>query len=237
MAKARYQAAWGAHMSAREAILGKVRNALAANGTASERLQVVKERLETAPKGIIPARGKLKPAKRIALFRSMAEQVSCTVRQVKKRDNVPRAVMEYLRSKNLPAAMRMGDDRRLARLPWADYHTLDIKTGPSDGDDLTAIAYATGGIAETGTVMLQSGSDNPTTNNFLPEHHIVVIDAKDIAGDLETLYARLRRKFGRGGMPRVVNLITGPSRSGDVEQKIVLGAHGPRALHIIIVDG
>ena len=223
-------------MSGREAILGKVRNALAANGSASDRQQVVTERLETAPKGIVPARGKLKPAQRVALFRSMAEQVSCTVRQVKKRDTVPRAVMEYLRSKNLPAALRMGDDRRLTRLPWADFHTLDIKTGPSDGDDLSGISYASGGIAETGTVMLQSGSDIPTTISFLPEHHIVVVDAKDVAGDLETLYAKLRRKFGRGGMPRVVNLITGPSRSGDVEQKIVLGAHGPRAVHIIIVD-
>lgn len=224
-------------MSGREAILGKVRNALAATGSASDRQEIVEQRLETAPKGIVPARGKLKPAQRVALFRSMAEQVSCTVRQVKKRDNVPRAVMEYLRSKNLPATLRMGDDRRLTRLPWADFQTLDIKTGPSDGDDLSGISYANGGIAETGTVMLQSGSDNPTTINFLPENHIVVIDAKDIAGDLETLYAKLRRKFGRGEMPRVVNLITGPSRSGDVEQKIVLGAHGPRALHIIIVDG
>lgn len=223
-------------MSGREAILGKVRNALAANGATSDRQQVIKERLETAPKGIVPARGKLKPAQRIALFKSMAEQVSCTVRQVKKRDNVPRAVMEYLRSKKLPAALRMGEDRRLTRLPWADFHTLDIKSGPSDGDDLSGISYANGAIAETGTVMLQSGSDNPTTINFLPEHHIVVVDAKDIAGDLESLYSRLRRKFGRGGMPRTVNLITGPSRSGDVEQKIVLGAHGPRALHIIIVD-
>ncbi len=223
-------------MSGREAILGKVRNALAVNGPSADRENVVKERLADAPKGIIPARGKLKPAQRTALFRSMAEQVSCTVRQVKKRDNVPKAVMDYLRSKNLPAALRMGNDFRLARLPWADFHTLDIKTGSSDGDDLCGISYASGAIAETGTVMLRSGSDNPTTINFLPEHHIVVVDSKDIAGDLETLYARLRRKFGRGGMPRMVNLITGPSRSGDVEQKIVLGAHGPRAVHIIIID-
>lgn len=224
-------------MSGREAILGKVRNALAANRSATDRQEVVSDRLASAPKGIIPQRGKLKPAPRVALFKSMAEQASCTVRQVKKRDNVPRAVIEYLRSKNLPAALRMGSDFRLVRLPWADFHTLEIKTGPSDGDDLCGISYATGAIAESGTVMLQSGNDNPTTINFLPEHHIVVVDAKDVAGDLETLYTKLRRKFGRGGMPRMVNLVTGPSRSGDVEQKLVLGAHGPRAVHIIVVDG
>ena len=90
-------------------------------------------------------------------------------------------------------------------------------------------------MAETGTLVLHSGRENPTTVNFLPEHHIVVVDSRDVEGDLEAVLAKLRKKFGRGVMPRTVNLITGPSRSGDVEQKIVLGAHGPRALHLIVV--
>jgi L-lactate dehydrogenase complex protein LldG len=83
--------------------------------------------------------------------------------------------------------------------------------------------------------VLTSGGDNPTTINFLPEHHIVVVDAKDVAGDMETVLSRVRRKFGKGEMPRTLNFITGPSRSGDIEQKLLLGAHGPRALHIIMV--
>jgi L-lactate dehydrogenase complex protein LldG len=82
-----------------------------------------------------------------------------------------------------------------------------------------------------------SGMDNPTTINFLPEHHIVVVDAADIDGDLEAALAKVRTRYGKGKMPRTLNLISGPSRSGDVEQKIILGAHGPRALHIIVVGG
>ena len=82
-----------------------------------------------------------------------------------------------------------------------------------------------------------SGKDNPTTINFLPEHHIVVVDAADIDGDLEAVLAKIRKSYGKGKMPRTLNLISGPSRSGDVEQKIILGAHGPRALHIIVVGG
>ena len=82
-----------------------------------------------------------------------------------------------------------------------------------------------------------SGADNPTTINFLPEHHIVVIDATSIQGDLETAIAGIRARFGKGEMPRTVNLISGPSRSGDIEQKLILGAHGPRALHLIVVGG
>ncbi len=85
------------------------------------------------------------------------------------------------------------------------------------------------------SLVLTSGKDNPTTLNFLPETEIVVLDAADVAGDYETVWDRLRERFGKGTMPRTVNFVTGPSRSGDIEQTIILGAHGPRSLHIVIV--
>jgi L-lactate dehydrogenase complex protein LldG len=84
--------------------------------------------------------------------------------------------------------------------------------------------------------MLASGPDNPTTLNFLPDTHIVVVNAKDIAPDYETLWQRLRESYGAGAMPRAVNWITGPSRSADIEQTLILGAHGPRRLHVIVVE-
>ena len=114
---------------------------------------------------------------------------------------------------------------------------IDISTGPSDGRQLVSVSHAMAGVAETGTLVLVSGKDNPTTLNFLPDNHIVVLDAADLAGDLETVFARLREKFGEGVLPRVVNMITGPSRSADIEQTLILGAHGPRRLHVIVVDG
>ena len=61
--------------------------------------------------------------------------------------------------------------------------------------------------------------------------------AKDIAGDYESVLARVRNTYGKGRMPRTVNFITGPSRSGDIEQTLLLGAHGPRRLHIVVVKG
>ena len=88
---------------------------------------------------------------------------------------------------------------------------------------------------QTGTLALVSGPDNPTTLNFLPETHIVVIEAAKIVGNYETFWEMLRAAYGEGAMPRTVNFITGPSRSADIEQTLLLGAHGPRALHIIIV--
>ncbi len=98
-----------------------------------------------------------------------------------------------------------------------------------------ALSRAFAGVAETGTLVLLSGPENPTTLNFLPDTHIVVIQAADIAGDYESVWRQLRALYGPGILPRTVNFITGPSRSADIEQTLILGAHGPRALHILVV--
>jgi len=145
-------------------------------------------------------------------------------------------VARYLREHNLPASLRMGADERLNGLDWSGV-AMEVSQGPSAGDDLNGLSHAFGAIAETGTLAMVSGADNPTTLNFLPDNHIVVLREADLAGDAETLWDRLRARYGKGLAPRTVNLITGPSRSGDIEQQIVLGAHGPRRLHIIILRG
>ncbi|MBX3576462.1 MAG: lactate utilization protein [Rhizobiaceae bacterium] len=222
-------------MSARETILRKVRASLDAERNAEQRAETVAERLARAPRGLIPARGKLPQEERIALFCAHLTKLAATWRRVGSADEVPEAVATYLRERNLPASFRMGSDKRLADLPWSGQRSLEIRTGPSDGTDEVGLSHANSGIAETGTLVMLSGAGNPTTINFLPEHHIVVVEAGRIDGDLETAVGRVRRRFGRGGMPRTVNFISGPSRSGDIEQKIILGAHGPRALHVIVV--
>ncbi|MCO5160346.1 MAG: lactate utilization protein [Mesorhizobium sp.] len=224
-------------MSGRQAILSKVRASLAEAGDDAARRAVVEARLAKPPKGVIPARGKLPDDARVDLFETLATKFAATVQRVRSHDDVPKAVSAYLRAKNLPAAVRVGADRRLAAMPWDRQKALEVRSGASDGDDEAGVSHAFGGIAETGTLVMVSGKDNPSTINFLPEHHIVVVEAADIDGDMESVLARVRKKFGRGKMPRTLNFITGPSRSGDIEQKIILGAHGPRALHIILVDG
>ena len=149
---------------------------------------------------------------------------------------VPAAVATYLRGLNLPARLRMGDDPRLAAMPWAQT-ALEVMHGRSSGDDLVAVAHAFGGVAETGTLVLVSGPGNPTTLNFLPDYAIAVVRESDIAGAYETVWEHLRAAYGKGVMPRTVNWVTGPSRSGDIEQTILLGAHGPRSVHIVVVRG
>ena len=220
-------------MSGREAILGRIRRA---NGDPARR-QAAEARIQTAPKGVIPARGQLPDAEHVELFIRQATAAAATVERVASADAVPAAVSAYLRARNLPASIRMGADERLATMPWAGEATLTVLSGPSDGHDEVGVSHGFRGVAETGTLVLTSGGENPTTINFLPDHHVVVLKAADVAGDLETAISAVRARYGKGSMPRTLNLITGPSRSGDIEQKLLLGAHGPRALHIVVVDG
>src|SRR5215468_267326 len=222
-------------MTARDTVLGSIRRSLGVSGTEAPRRKAVADRLATHPAGPVPARGQVAPFERIALFIKMMELAAGTVDLVAEADDVPSTVAAFLRRHNLPMQVRRGDDRRLAALPWQREATLDVSTGVSDGGQLASVSHAFGAVAETGTLVLTSGADNPTTLNFLPDNHIVVVDAKDVAGDFETVWRKLRETYGAGIMPRTVNLITGPSRSADIEQTLILGAHGPRRLHVIIV--
>ena len=221
-------------MSERDAVLGKVRRALGVSGQELERRRAVVERLSRPKPNLIPARGQLDGAARVELFALMAEKVSATVRRLAGLDEVPAAVAEHLRRHNLPMSIRTGHEPTFAALPWDREPHLQRLVGPSDGSDLVSLSRAFAGVAETGTLALLSGPKNPTTLNFLPDTHIVVVAAADIAGDYETVWQRLREIYGPGELPRTVNFVTGPSRSADIEQTLILGAHGPRALHILI---
>jgi L-lactate dehydrogenase complex protein LldG len=220
--------------AARTDIFSSIRRSLAVKGDERTRLQIVAERLDRAPKGVIPARGQVSGEALVEVFRAQAEAALATVRVVDSVAEVPRAVAEFLRDHNLPATLRMGDDPRLKAMPWGET-ALEMSQGRSDGGDLNAVSHALAGVAESGTAVMVSGPENPSTLNFLPDNHIVVIAAKDIAGDYERVFAKLRAAYGKGQMPRTVNFITGPSRSGDIEQTLLLGAHGPRRLHVLVV--
>ncbi len=220
--------------SAREDILSNIRRSLGVRGDERTRRAIVDERIERSPKGLIPARGQVSGKERIELFIAQAHAAQATVSHVADASEAPAAIADYLRSHNLPATLRMGDDPRLQDMPWGET-TLEISRGVSDGSDLNGLSHAFGGVAETGTLVMVSGPDNPSTLNFLPDNHIVMVQAKDLQGDFEEVWSRIRFAYGKGEMPRTVNYITGPSRSGDIEQTILLGAHGPRRLHIVLV--
>lgn len=222
-------------MSARDAILSRVRRSGGFVASDPTRRAAVADRLKRAPRGVVPARAQLGDEERVALFMAKAEAVQAAVVRLDDAAKVPAAVADYLRRHNLPQAVRMGEDPRLSALDWASQPQLSLAKGRSTGSDLACVSHAEAGIAETGTLALVSGPDNPTTLNFLPDHHIVVVDAEGIVGDLESVFDGVRARYGAGRMPRTLNFVSGPSRSADIEQTLLLGAHGPRSLFIIVV--
>lgn len=218
----------------REQILGRIRSNLnEAAGPLRQSPDALEKRIADHPRGIRPGRVDKDAAGLVELFVQRAEKVNASVARVASLDDVPDAVATYLANENLPAAFRMSDNPDLNGIPWDKRPALDIKKGASDGKDEVGLSRAVCGVAETGTLLLASGKESPTSLNFLPETHVVLVKRSEITGTYEDGWDVLRK---RGAMSRAVNFITGPSRTGDIEQTIYLGAHGPRRLHILLVE-
>ena len=222
--------------NARDAMFGRIRRGLGVSGDEADRREAVAMRLGAHARNLVPTRADIDAEARVNLFRVEAEAVQATVDDAGSLDEVPELVANYLRLHNLPQRLRHGEDATLAGLPWDRAPSLEVERGPAQPADEVSLSCAFAGVAETGTLIMVSGPDNPTTLNFLPENHVVVLPKSAVTGSYEDVWDNLRARFGEGVMPRTVNMITGPSRTGDIEQRIELGAHGPRRLHIILVD-
>jgi L-lactate dehydrogenase complex protein LldG len=220
--------------SARSQILDGIRRSLHRGELSGAARQAAETRLAQPPAGPAVARARLPQAERVALFCQWAEANNATVARVAAAD-VAGEVAAYLARNNLPAAAAMAPSPQLEVYDWAGQPMLSLRRGAARASDHVSITGAFAGIAETGTLVMASGPDHPVTLNLLPDTHVVVLREADIVGGYEEVWARLRQRYGKDRMPRTVNTITGPSRTGDIEQTIELGAHGPRRMHIVIV--
>nr|WP_221237117.1 LUD domain-containing protein [Roseospira goensis] len=182
---------------------------------------------------VVPAIARGSRAALVARFVVNAEAAAATVARVAPAAVGP-AVAAYLRDHNQPTRVAVAADARLDGLADSGLLTVERRGTPA-GDDAVGVGHALAGLAETGTLLMASGPDSPSTLNMLPDTHIVVVRARDVVGGLEDGWARLRTAHP-DGPPRTVHFITGPSRTGDIEQTLQLGAHGPRRLHIVLVD-
>lgn len=220
---------------AREAILARVRTSLGIEGQSGARAAVVENRLERPARHLIPSRVDKPKADIEALFSSTLSSQFASVLPVGQFVEVPGAIATYLRQTNLGGRISMGSDPLLDALPWVAEPTLVVTRQPATAETETSVSRAIAGVAETGTLFLASGPENPVTLTFLPATHIVVITANDIVGPYEDAFNVVRRIYGPGLMPRTLNLVSGPSRTADIGGKIVIGAHGPRRLAVVIV--
>ena len=223
-------------MSNREEILNAVRRSLK-RAPGDGAAETAEARLTDRPRGPLPGRAQVPPRQQVELFQTQAEAVQTTVERLADLSEVPKAVSAYLSGQNLPQSLRIAPDERLSSLAWRDdAPLLEVGYGRAEPDDTTSLTPVFAGIAETGTLMLRSSSESPVTLNFLPETHIAVIFASQIVGTYEDAWQEFRDAGNDRRLPRTVNFITGPSRTGDIEQKILLGAHGPKRLHLLLID-
>jgi L-lactate dehydrogenase complex protein LldG len=221
-------------MSARSQILDGIRRSLHRGELSGDARTAVDQRLAAPPRGPSVARAQLPQPEKVALFCQWAEANNATVARVSAPE-VPGEIAGYLARNNLPAAAAMAPSPQLDDYDWASQKMLNLRRGRAEASDHVSITGAFAGIAETGTLVMTSGPEHPVSLNLLPDTHVVVLREADIVSGYEDVWARLRARYGKNAMPRTVNTITGPSRTGDIEQAMELGAHGPRRMHIVVV--
>jgi L-lactate dehydrogenase complex protein LldG len=215
---------------ARENILARIRKAQGrgASRPSQAELEAIDTYLGAHPRGTLP-QVEADLAKR---FRARAESMQSSTEEVAAESDVPAAVARYLKSAGLPLSGCVWP--LLARLDWKSAG-LALEPREANGGDAVGVTGAFAAIAETGTLALASGPDTPATVSLLPETHVAVVSAARIVAHMEDVFALAREAFGQ--LPRAINFVSGPSRTADIDQTIVLGAHGPSRVHIVLVRG
>lgn len=211
----------------REHVLAAIRSALGRGTPDASTRTRLDARLASPTANLLPR----SPEDVVELFLRNARAQSMSVARVEALERVPEAVVQYVGAQRLPP--RAVAAPVLRGLPWPA--SLEVRYGTAHKEDLLSVTPSFAAVAETGSVALVSGPESPTTLNFVPDDHVVVVDAARIVRYQEEVWARLRREFD--ALPRTVNLISGPSRTADIEQVLQLGVHGPRRVHLVLVDG
>ncbi|WP_144187096.1 LutC/YkgG family protein [Elioraea rosea] len=233
----------GAETDARSRMLGRIRRGLKRGPLPESVASGLTERLKSHPRNLIPARSRIPRAEQLALWKANIVKEHGTVAEAASEAEIPGLVADYLASQNIPPVVRIAPDPSIAALPWGERPLLSVAVGRAEAQDTVSVTPCFAAVAETGTMFFPSGPHHPTTLNIMPETQIVVLRQSRIVGAYEEVWDLLRREqgsvwdgpTGTRFMPRNVMLVTGPSRTADIEQTIELGAHGPRRVHVILL--
>lgn len=214
-------------MNARERILAAVRAGL--GGPAPDAARV-KQEADRLLDDVLDARPLLPPRPVLELFaaRLASPKVAASLDRVAHASDLPAAVARYLDANALPRAIALQPAAALKQLDWQG---IELRDAPAV-DERVGVGLANWGIAETGSLVFHSSAEAPVLAHFLPLHHLVLLRASSIVAYLEDYAAAA---LGPGHeVHRNVNLITGASGTTDIEGSLVIGAHGPRYLHVVI---
>ena len=216
-------------MSARDNILNRIRtNQKRAGLTSPAELAQAESFIASHPQGPRPSADW---PDLIARFKEQAVRLSSTVDEVASISAVPNALGRYLRENELPANGICWPT--LSNLDWQSAGLSIEPRGAIESDQL-GITGSFCAIAETGTLLLTSSPSTPNKTSLLPDTHVAIVSTSRIVVGMEDAWDLVRAELKQ--LPRACSFISGPSRTADIEQTLVIGAHGPYRVHIILVD-
>lgn len=218
----------------RETILGRIRRVSESYRDDPARGEIFRQRIADRPRSVLPARAQLRGMARLSVLEKRLRDNGATVSRASAAEQIVTQIRSVLREHGPRLRLVTGADPVFADLPWSVASDIERRIVTAAGSDVPSLVYAPAAAAETGTLFVMSGPDNPTTLNFLPDFAIVLLRTSDVLASYEDAFDRLRALCGADWPPRAINLIGGPSRTADIEQTIVFGAHGPRALHVLL---
>ncbi|MCM2326360.1 MAG: lactate utilization protein C [Lysobacter sp.] len=217
-------------MGARENILARIRKAQGRSGSEPTEAEMAMVREAIARHEVGPQPPFAHAPDRLAQFRKECERLGTTHATLASEGDIPAEVARYLAAGRLAPALAGWSE--FAGLDWAGAG-IEFRNRPANADDATGLTGSFCAIAETGTVLLLSSPAAPKVTALLPETHVCVVRASRLLDTMEDSFALLRTEVGEP--PRAVFFVSGPSRTADIEQTIVIGAHGPYRVHIVIV--
>jgi L-lactate dehydrogenase complex protein LldG len=228
-------------MSSKDQILGRIREALRVSAPVPGRHHVLSKqpaRLEPPDKmrQWLPAVGNTFE-ERLTLFRKNAAELKADFLLLNDRDELSSVLNKLRDAENWK---RVG--AHAGELADAACPALALPTCRTDmGHSITELEQCDVGLTECDALVAQTGSVLVTTRSaggralsVLPPHHVVLARREQLVGDLSDAIALLKAKYS-ANYPSFISFITGPSRTGDIERVLVLGAHGPKKLTILCV--
>jgi L-lactate dehydrogenase complex protein LldG len=214
--------------AARDAVLGRVREALKLEPqNRAQAVESANSYLRRNPLGPTPAF----TSTVVQRFIDWSIKQASTVDRVAHERDIPAAVARYCDQITTPREIVTWPE--FAHLDWASA-SVTAANRPANGDDKTSVTSVTAGIAETGTILITPSPTQHTAHVLLPDNHIAIVPTAQIVATMEEAMAYARGQNG-GQPPRAMNFISGPSRTADIAQTLVIGAHGPIRVHVIVV--
>jgi len=187
------------------------------------------------PRAVVPITDH-SPAALLALFVQEAEKLGCMVYQQPEAESIAQILA------------LIGDDKTI--LSWDFKHIplpklahelavqgIKVAESPTQDGVRVGITGADALLAGTGSLVVCSGAGKPRATSLLPDVHIAVARASQLVADFETWTAQ-QKSSGQSAyrVPANTVIISGPSKTADIAQELIKGAHGPRVVHLFIVS-